>query len=128
LQGPAHFSGDPDQASSEKTVEYPYGNNEIIITDDTLGIVIFEAEWDMDPDPRLYSFDNGSSWDSTHTYTLRMALWGSTNAVGFEEHEMGTNFPVHASVPEPATFACLLLGIIGLFSLGQVITDRRVIN
>lgn len=107
------FNGSGPLLTFFHTVEYPYGNNEIIVTDNTLGIDIYNPGWDIEPDPRLLAFDY-DSWDMAHIYTLRMALWGSTNAVGFENYEMGTNFPSHASVPEPGTISALVLGIIGL--------------
>ena len=112
------YSGSGPILTFYHAVEYPLSNNEFIITDNSLGIEIYNPGWDIEPDPRLLSFDY-DSWDMTHTYTLRMALWGSTNQLGFHEYEMGTNFPVFTSVPEPATILLLGLSLAGLAAVSR---------
>lgn len=109
------FSGSSPTLTFYHNSVYPYGNNEFIITDDTLGIEIFNPGWALvSPGYRIVNFDY-NSWDSSHTYTLRMSLFGSTDAVGFQEYEMGTDFFTYASVPEPATVAILGFGLLCLF-------------
>jgi hypothetical protein len=104
------FDGSGQVLSFYHNCAYPYGNNVITVTDNTLGVEVFNAGWDLVSGIRTVSLDY-SGWDMNHTYTLSMSLWGSTNAVGWQEYEMGTDLFEYAKVPEPSTifFSAILM-------------------
>lgn len=118
------FNGSGQDLSFFHNCVYPYGNNEIIITDDTLGVEIFNAGWGLASGLRTVDLDYGD-WDMSHTYTLSMSLWGSTNAVGLQEYEMGTDFFTYAKVPEPSSIYFSVIVLIGLITYSQRVLKRR---
>jgi hypothetical protein len=119
------FDGSGQELSFFHNSVYPYGNNEITITDDTLGIEIFNAGWGFaSSDHRIVDLDY-SDWDMSHQYTLSMSLWGSTNSIGWQEYEMGTDFFEYAKVPEPSSIYFTAFALIGLLIYSQRSLMRR---
>lgn len=109
------FNGGGPMLTFYHTAEYPYDNNEFSIIDNTLGIEIFNPGWEEVPDDelRMVTFDY-MDWDLSHTYTLRMALSGSTNSEGHHNYITGSDFYSYVKIPEPSTMFICVLVLIGM--------------
>ena len=107
--------------------EYPHGQFEGIITDNTLGVDIFNIwdVWNNDEDEGVVSFMcDYNDWNIDHNYTLKTSIWGSTNQVGHHQYEMKTDFFEFANVPEPSTILLIGSGLIGLAGLRRKFRKR----